>query len=128
MLRDIEETFHTMKKINMKPNPSKWSFGMEEGKFLGVIVTSAGFKANPDKVQAIVQMNSPSSLKEVQTLNRILVALNRFLANHASKSFPFVSTLLNFLKKAHFKWIVEAEQAFMEVKKCLMELPTLSAP
>ncbi|XP_076890567.1 uncharacterized protein LOC143541697 [Bidens hawaiensis] len=88
----------------------------------------AGFKANPDKVQAIARMPSPSSLKEVQTLNGRLVALNRFLANHAAKSHPFVSTLRNCLKKTHFKWTTEAEKAFLEVKKCLMELPTLTTP
>ncbi|XP_076882310.1 uncharacterized protein LOC143530736 [Bidens hawaiensis] len=52
MLRDIEETFETLR-----------------GKFLRVIVTGAGFKANPDKVQAVARMPSPSSLKVVQTLN-----------------------------------------------------------
>ncbi|XP_076919175.1 uncharacterized protein LOC143579885 [Bidens hawaiensis] len=112
----------------MKLNPAKCSFGMEEGKFIRVIVTGAGFKANPDKVQAVARIPSPFSLKEVQTLNGRLVALNRFLANHAAKSYPFVSTLRNYLKKAKFRWITEAEQAFLEVKKCLMELPTLTAP
>ncbi|XP_076905911.1 uncharacterized protein LOC143561821 [Bidens hawaiensis] len=34
----------------------------------------------------------------------------------------------NCLKKAQFRWTPEAEQAFQEVKKCLMELPTLTAP
>ncbi|XP_076905562.1 uncharacterized protein LOC143561329 [Bidens hawaiensis] len=68
MLRDIEETFNTLIKINMKLNPSKCSFGMEEDKFLGVLVTSVGFKANPYNVQAITRMPSPSSLKEVQAL------------------------------------------------------------
>ncbi|XP_076899964.1 uncharacterized protein LOC143553972 [Bidens hawaiensis] len=128
MLRDIEETIDTLNKIIMKLNPSKCSFGMQEGKFLGVIVTSAGFKENPDKFQALARMPSPSSLKEVQTLNGRLVALNRFLANHAAKSFPFVSTLRNCLKKEHLKWTAEAEQAFLEVKRCLMELPTLTTP
>lgn len=66
MPRDIEETFHTLKNINMKLNPSKCSFGMEECKFFGVIVTSASFKTNPDKVHVIARMPSLSSLKEVQ--------------------------------------------------------------
>ncbi|XP_076925609.1 uncharacterized protein LOC143588517 [Bidens hawaiensis] len=87
---------------------------MEKGKFLGLIVTGTSFKANPDKVQAIARMPSPASLK--------------FLANHAAKSYPFISTLRNCLKKAQFRWTPEAEQAFQEVKKCLMELPTLTAP
>lgn len=63
MKRDIEETFNTLIKINMILNRSKCSLGMEDGKFLGVIVTSAGFKANSDKVQAISRMPSSFSLK-----------------------------------------------------------------
>ncbi|XP_076903048.1 uncharacterized protein LOC143557999 [Bidens hawaiensis] len=73
-------------------------------------------------------MPSPTSLKEVQTLNGRLVALNMFLANHAAKSYPFISTLRNCLKNAQFRWTPEAEQAFQEVKKCLMELLKLTAP
>lgn len=39
MLKDIEDTFKRLRRISMKLNPSKCSFGIEEGKFLGVIVT-----------------------------------------------------------------------------------------
>ncbi|XP_076924219.1 uncharacterized protein LOC143586586 [Bidens hawaiensis] len=102
MLKDIEETFETLRSISMKLNPGKCSFGMEEGKFLGVIVKNGGFKANPEKLEAVRKMPSPKSVKHVQTLNGRLVALNRFLSSHAEKSFPFVSTLRNFLKKSQF--------------------------
>nr|GFC78356.1 reverse transcriptase domain-containing protein [Tanacetum cinerariifolium] len=33
MMRDIEETFQTLRKINMKLNPKKCSFGLAEGVF-----------------------------------------------------------------------------------------------
>ncbi|XP_071714304.1 uncharacterized protein [Rutidosis leptorrhynchoides] len=39
ILRDIQETFASLRKINMKLNPKKCTFGVEEGKFLGHIVT-----------------------------------------------------------------------------------------
>nr|GFB22807.1 reverse transcriptase domain-containing protein [Tanacetum cinerariifolium] len=35
MVRDIEKTFQTLRKINMKLNPKKCSFGLAEGVFLG---------------------------------------------------------------------------------------------
>nr|GEY20185.1 reverse transcriptase domain-containing protein [Tanacetum cinerariifolium] len=35
MMRDIEETFRTLRKVNMKLNPKKCSFGLAEGVFLG---------------------------------------------------------------------------------------------
>nr|GEY65873.1 hypothetical protein [Tanacetum cinerariifolium] len=37
MVRDIEETFRTLRKINMKLNPKKCSFGLAKGVFLGKI-------------------------------------------------------------------------------------------
>nr|GEY22372.1 reverse transcriptase domain-containing protein [Tanacetum cinerariifolium] len=35
MVRDIEETFHTLHKVNIKLNPKKCPFGLAEGVFLG---------------------------------------------------------------------------------------------
>nr|GFA33499.1 reverse transcriptase domain-containing protein [Tanacetum cinerariifolium] len=35
MMRDIKETFRTLRKVNMKLNPKKCSFGLAEGVFLG---------------------------------------------------------------------------------------------
>ncbi|GKD51118.1 reverse transcriptase domain-containing protein, partial [Tanacetum coccineum] len=40
MLADIAETFDNLKRINMKLNPKRCSFRVEEGKFLGYMVTS----------------------------------------------------------------------------------------
>ncbi|GKA10455.1 reverse transcriptase domain-containing protein [Tanacetum coccineum] len=47
LLADIVETFDNLKIINMKLNLKKCSFGLEEGKFLGYMVTSEGIRANP---------------------------------------------------------------------------------
>nr|GFB55844.1 reverse transcriptase domain-containing protein [Tanacetum cinerariifolium] len=35
MMRDMEETFRTLRKVNMKLNPKKCSFGLAGGVFLG---------------------------------------------------------------------------------------------
>ncbi|GKC62740.1 reverse transcriptase domain-containing protein [Tanacetum coccineum] len=49
MLADIKETLKRLQVINLKLNPKKYSFGVEEGRFLGHLVT----KADPSKVKAI---------------------------------------------------------------------------
>nr|GEY59253.1 reverse transcriptase domain-containing protein [Tanacetum cinerariifolium] len=41
MVRDIEETFRTLHKVNMKLNPKKCSFGLAEGVFLGTSFQAA---------------------------------------------------------------------------------------
>ncbi|KAI3688002.1 hypothetical protein L1987_81708 [Smallanthus sonchifolius] len=70
MLKDIEETLERLRNINMKLNPVKCSFSMEEGKFLGVMVTKDGFRPNPYKVLAIAWIPSPTSLKEPIPMDR----------------------------------------------------------
>nr|GEU36171.1 reverse transcriptase domain-containing protein [Tanacetum cinerariifolium] len=79
MIMDIAETFDNLQKINMKLNPMKCSFGIGEGKFWGYIVTSKGIRANPKKTKAIADMQSPKTLKEIQSLSGKLAALNQFL-------------------------------------------------
>nr|GEV01240.1 reverse transcriptase domain-containing protein [Tanacetum cinerariifolium] len=44
LLRDIEETFRTLRKINMKLNPKKCTFGAAEGMFLGYMISLEGIK------------------------------------------------------------------------------------
>ncbi|GJR98356.1 reverse transcriptase domain-containing protein [Tanacetum coccineum] len=86
LLADIAETFDNLKKINMKLNPKKCSFGVEEGKFLGYMVTSEGIRANPRKTKALMDLQSSRTLKEMQSLSGKLAALNRFLAKSAESS------------------------------------------
>ena len=49
----------------MKLNPSKCAFGDSSGKFLGFIVSQRGIEANPDKIQAILDMELLKNIKEV---------------------------------------------------------------
>ncbi|GJZ45609.1 reverse transcriptase domain-containing protein [Tanacetum coccineum] len=85
VVRDIEETFKTLRKINMKLNPKKCTFGVEEGMFLGYQVNTKGIKICPEKVDAVLSLQSPKCLKDVQKLNEKLASLNRFLAKSAEK-------------------------------------------
>ncbi|KAD4585999.1 hypothetical protein E3N88_23600 [Mikania micrantha] len=125
MLEDIEETFFTLKQINMKLNPAKCSFGLEEGKFLGHLVCIKDIKANPEKVQAIMEMISPKTVKEVQRLNGKIASLHRFLSKSAEKSLPFFKVLKTCNAKTGFQWTEEAEKAFHEMKAYITSLPTL---
>ncbi|GJV35708.1 reverse transcriptase domain-containing protein [Tanacetum coccineum] len=128
VVRDIEETFKTLRKINMKLNPKKCTFGVEEGMFLGYQVNTKGIKICPDKVDVVLSLQSPKCLKDVQRLNGKLASLNRFLAKSAEKSLPIFKTLKKCTKKSDFLWTEEAEAAFRQMKEHIAELPILIAP
>ncbi|GJR66417.1 reverse transcriptase domain-containing protein [Tanacetum coccineum] len=128
IVRDMEETFQTLREINMKLNPKKCTFGIEEGMFLGYKVSTRGLKVCPDKVDAVLSLSSPKCLKDVQKLNGKLASLNRFLAKSVEKSLPFFKTLKKCTRKSDFYWTTEAEEAFKQMKQLIAKLPMLVAP
>ncbi|GKE81893.1 reverse transcriptase domain-containing protein [Tanacetum coccineum] len=128
IFRDMEETFQTLREINMKLNPKKCTFGIEEGMFLGYKVSTSGLKVCPDKVDDVLSLPSPKCLKDVQKLNGKLASLNRFLAKSVEKSLPFFKTLKKCTRKSDFYWTTEAEEAFKQMKQLTAELPMLVVP
>ncbi|GJZ86751.1 reverse transcriptase domain-containing protein [Tanacetum coccineum] len=102
LLQDIEETFRTLRKINMKLNPKKCTFGATEGMFLGYMISPEGIKPCLDKTEAVLQLPSAQTIKEVQSLNGKLASLNRFLSKSVEKSLPLFKTLKKCIKKSDF--------------------------
>jgi hypothetical protein len=65
LITDLKETFNNLCKNKMMLNPDKCTFGVSSGKLLGHLVSQCGIEANPKKVKAIEDMQSPRSHKEV---------------------------------------------------------------
>ena len=120
-LDDLQETFNTLKRYNMKLNPSKCAFGIASGKFLGFMVSYRGIEANPEKIKAILDMKSPQSIEEVQSLTEQVAALNRFVSKATDRCLPFFKVL----EKA-FEWTDECQRAFQDLKTYLVTAPLLS--
>ena len=71
------------------------------------MVSQKGIEANPNKIQAILNMEPPKNVKEVQSLTRRVAALNRVVSKATDKCFPFSKVC----KKA-FEWMDECQKAF----------------
>ena len=82
----LVEAFLILKEYNMKLNPAKCAFGVSTRKFLGFIVNNRGIEANPDKIKVVLDMPSPSSIKEVQCLTGRIAALSCFVSRASDKS------------------------------------------
>ena len=113
-LNDLQETLDTLWSYNMKLNPSKCMFGVTAGKFLGFIVSHRGIKENPEKVRAIMELEPPRTMKEVQSLNGKIAALSRFISKATEKCLPFFCT-----PRKSFEWTDKCQKAFEDLKKYL---------
>ena len=76
---------------------------------------------NLDKIQAILEMKPPMSIKEVQSLTRQVTALNMFVFKAIDKCLPFFKVL-----KEAFEWTDECQKAFQDPKTYLTTTPLLS--
>nr|GEU93291.1 reverse transcriptase domain-containing protein [Tanacetum cinerariifolium] len=59
ILADIEETFGRLRAINLKLNPRKFSFGVEEGIYFGHLVTKQGIRVDPSKANTKIIFSPP---------------------------------------------------------------------
>ena len=91
----------------MKLNLSKLLSKLHQGNFLVLWFQQRGIKANPDMIQAILNIEPPKNIKDVQNLTRQVAAFNRFVSKTTDKCLPFFRVL-----RKVFEWTDECQQAF----------------
>ena len=68
-----------------------------------------------------MELEPPKMVKEVQSLNGKIAALNRFVSKVTDKCLPFFRTL-----RKSFEWTDECQKAFEDLKKYLSSSPLFS--
>jgi hypothetical protein len=124
-LADLAETFANMRDAQLRLNPEKCVFEVRQGKILGYLVSHRGIEANPTKIQAIINMTTLQSTRDVQCLTGRLAALNRFISKSAERSLHFLKTLCG---AKDFAWGPEQATAFASLKQHLSDLAILTSP
>jgi hypothetical protein len=92
---------------------------------LGNVVSHDGIRPNPTKVNAVLDMQPPKTVKDIQKLTGRMVALSRFISRLGEKGLPFFK-LLKASEK--FVWSEEADAAFTQLKEFLTSLLVLTTP
>ncbi|XP_074356818.1 uncharacterized protein LOC141696593 [Apium graveolens] len=125
-IKHLTEMFNILRRFRMKLNPQKCVFGVESRKFLGFIVNHRGIEANPAKIKALLDMKSPTNVKQVQSLTGRIAALNRFVSKSSDRCKEFFKAIK--LAGKDFIWTSECEEAFKRIKEQLGHPPMLSKP
>ncbi len=107
---------------NIKLNPDKLRFKLPEVKFMGHIITDAGMKPDPDKVDAITKMPTPENRADLLRIIGMLNYLSPFCQNLSSVIQP-----LRALTKdgVEFHWSPLQEEALSQAKSLITSTPTL---
>lgn len=121
----LQRAFDVIRRNEMKLNPTKFSFGVSAGKFLGYIVTERGSKLVLTKLGKSSASNLQKNIKEVQKLTGRVAALNRFISKSSERCRLFYDILK---KDKDFEWTDQHEHPLQELKWYLMTPHLLSKP
>ena len=113
----------TARMNNLSLNPDKIQFKSTDCKFFGHRLTPDGLKPDPEKIKAILAMQPPQSIQQLQSFNGMVNYLKRF-----SPVLSEIAEPLRKLQKSDTVWAWESEQqtAFEKTKTALTTLPVLA--
>lgn len=123
-LRDLGEVFSRVRAAGLKLKPSKCQFLKSEVKYLGHIVSAAGVRPDPAKVECVKEFPAPKNKTEVRQFLGLLSYYRRHIPSFAEVAKP----LTRLTSKSPFAWDLGAEAAFGQLKTRLVEAPILRFP
>lgn len=119
------EVAYKLRKANLTINIEKSKFLIKEVKYLGYIVGDGVLRTDPEKVSAVLDYPSPSTVKQLRRFLGMAGWYRRFIHNFALITTP----LTDLIKKGKkFHWNDQAQKAFEELKRKLCSAPVLSSP
>jgi hypothetical protein len=103
----------------------KCEFWLEEVSFLGHVVSKNGLAVDPAKVQAVVEWERPTSVREIRSFLGLAGYYMRFIEVFSSLLGPLTALTK---KNAPFVWSDKCEASFQELKRRLVTAPVLTLP
>ena len=112
-----------LEEASLTLNRDKCELSKREAKFLGHILSQDGVRSDPDKVAAIVNMEEPTTMKELRRFLVMVNQLSKFMPHLAEMTKPLRDLLS---KKNRWTWGHAQKQAFSSVKDALTKRPALA--
>ncbi len=119
----LRQVFALLSENGVKLNLSKCDLGKREVTFLGYEISKEGSRPNPKNVEAILEMNPPTKVKEV----RRFLGMAGFYRRHVKNFAKIAAPLTNLTRvKEKINWNEQSQTAFETLKECLASAPVLA--
>ncbi|KAL5835343.1 hypothetical protein ACOSQ4_014840 [Xanthoceras sorbifolium] len=123
--RHLRVVLQILRKKQLYGKLSKCEFWLSKIAFLGHIVSAKGMKANPKKIEVIMEWKSPRNIAEVRSFLGLTGYYRRFMKGFSSIASPLTKLLH---KNVRFDWTDRCQAAFDKLKMMLVEAPVLIQP
>ncbi|XP_075779191.1 uncharacterized protein LOC142827431 [Pelodiscus sinensis] len=126
-LQHLETVMQALQEAGLTANPRKCHFAQREVSYLGYTVGGGQLKPLLGKVEALRNYPPPSTKRQVRGFLGLAGYYRRFVPDFATIAAP----LTELTKDAHpnkIQWTAQADQAFRELKRRLVQAPVLRQP
>jgi hypothetical protein len=114
-------------RFGLNMNPKKCAFSVSAGQFLGFLVDERGIEIGLKSQEIVRTMVPPTMKRELQQLIGKINFVRRFISNLSRRIEPFMD-LVKIKADEEFRWGVEQQQVFKEIKEYLARPPVLVPP
>ena len=121
----LSEVFTRLISAGLTLGKEKCNFCRQELRYLGYVVDVNGLHVDPEKVNAILQIPTPTKVSEVRSVIGTASWYRRFIPNVSTLIQPLTELLR---KNVRFKWTSRQEEALKSIKEHLVSAPVLSCP
>lgn len=116
------EVLKRARKNNLRFNKEKCKILCSEVKYMGHILSRNGVSVDKERVEAIVEMQTPKNKTELERFLGMVNYVSRFIPNMSSITAPLRELLK---KEREWQWNREQETAFDKLKNILITRPVL---
>ena len=107
--------FRKFAEVNIAINPKKCIFKVSKIQCLGYTIDANGYRPNPDKMNAIVKVQSPTNMHELRSLLGSVQYYSRFIPNFSQKAY----CLFDLLSAKSFRWETKHETSLRHILNIL---------
>ena len=121
----LDKVLEAIENAGITLSPVKCHLFYSSILLLGHKVSRLGLSTHTEKVRAVLELQSPTKLSQLQTFLGMAVYFSAFIPYYADRCYPLFQLLR---KGAKWLWSAECETAFNSIKSALQEAPVLGHP
>ena len=112
----VRQVLHRLREYGLYAKLEKGSFGQNQVELLGYVVSSNGIAMDPMKVQAILEWQTPLSMRDVECFLGFANFYRKFIKDYSKVVLPLTQ----------FIWSLDATEAFESLKQAFTTAPILA--